>query len=230
VVTTQDAGVRRTAMSSRVEDGVKLARAPEEGRELLGILPESRFGLQKLGTLRVILEGLCRARIQWSVAAFWGSDSEFDMRRENIVWMGKFRLRIIRMARTGDRRNKCVLTKYQPVLLPVEPSWPWDERTTRTFFGAILIDIGIISLFRLYSWILYPELASIECLRKFWESWRWLAVPPRNIYQSVKLVTIDDAMPHFHPSNTEYSAGKTSLFLCLSYLKQQTLLQGLAEM
>jgi hypothetical protein len=67
-------------MSSRVEDGVKLLCTPKEARNLLGILPESGLGLRKLDTLGVILEGLYRARIQWSMATFRGSDGELDMR------------------------------------------------------------------------------------------------------------------------------------------------------
>jgi hypothetical protein len=76
----QDGRERHTAVSSRVEDGVKHTRTPKEGRNLLGILPESGLGLHKLGTLGVILEGLYRARVQRSVATFWGSDGEFGMR------------------------------------------------------------------------------------------------------------------------------------------------------
>ena len=67
-------------MSSRVEDGVKFVRTRKERRKLLGILPESGLVLHKLDTLGVILEGLYRARIQRSMATFWGSDGELDMR------------------------------------------------------------------------------------------------------------------------------------------------------
>jgi hypothetical protein len=55
--------VRHTAVSSGVEDDVKLLRMPKEGRNLLGILPESGLGLRKLGTLGVILKSLYGARV-----------------------------------------------------------------------------------------------------------------------------------------------------------------------
>jgi hypothetical protein len=79
-VAMQDGRERHTAVSSRVEDYVKLPRTPKEGRNLLGILPEGGLGLHKLDTLRVILEGLYGARVQRSVATFQGSDGEFDIR------------------------------------------------------------------------------------------------------------------------------------------------------
>jgi hypothetical protein len=65
---------RHTTVSSRIIDGVKLLRVPKEGRDLLGILPESGLGLQKVDALGVILEGLYRARVQRSEAALRGSN------------------------------------------------------------------------------------------------------------------------------------------------------------
>jgi hypothetical protein len=56
------------------------------------------------------------------------------------------------MAWPGERRNKrCVLTKYQPVFLPVEPNWSWDERTTRTFLMVILMEIEFFFSIQLFN-------------------------------------------------------------------------------
>jgi hypothetical protein len=147
----QGAGVRHTTVSSRVENGVELLGAPKEGRELLGVLPERGLGLYKFDALGISLECLYRPGVQGSMPAFRGSDRELDMWCENVVWMGKFWLLIVRTRRYKEIGGKLILTKYQPVGLPVEPNRSWEERTMRTFLVAILMDIKVFFLVMLSS-------------------------------------------------------------------------------
>lgn len=129
-------------MTTDVEHGSEFSHLGQDVAELDGVGPELLV-LEEVGAEGVVLEALDRAGVEGSETTLGRRDHDLGLVLEDMVGVGEFRLQSVSFVHhtySGSiLRMSCpgILTKNQPVGLPLAGNLSWEVRTKRTL-GVIV--------------------------------------------------------------------------------------------
>lgn len=79
-------------MTANVENSIEFARLGQDLRQFLGLGPERLVLVQEFDRNRIIFECFSRASIKGGFASIRGSDYQFGLIFQDLIWMGKLGL------------------------------------------------------------------------------------------------------------------------------------------